>query len=377
MTDLFEAETATTTSLDLRRAQRDQRRRERRWRTLMATAVALVILSLGASVSWSFISAFRSQGPEVADYEGFGQGQVEVVINPGDSGADIAKTLYAAGVVASEKSFLLATYANPEDAQKIAPGYYVLPKQMKAEYALVALLDKDYKREVSITIPEGRGVDFILEKIASVTGASLADVETAAANTAAIGLPAEANGSLEGWLFPSTYKFNPGVQPTDVLSTMVSTTIAKLKAQGVEEKDWLKTLTVASLVEKEAKLDVDRPIIAGVIYNRLNAGQPLELDSTVKYAVGTVTNGEVFTSAEERGIDSPYNTYKVTGLPPGPIASPGEASIEAAVNPDQNDYFFFVTVNLITGETKYAKTYAEHQKNVKELQAWIKANKTS
>jgi UPF0755 protein len=377
MTDLFEADTATTTSLDLRRAQRDQRRRERRWRTLMATAVALVILSLGSSVGWSFVQAFRTQGPEVPDYDGYGQGSVEVVINPGDSGDVIAETLYQAGVVASAKAFRLAAYANPEDAQKIAPGYYVLPKQMKAEYALIALLDKDYKREVSITIPEGRGTEYILDKIAKVTGTSLTDVKLAAANTDAIGLPPEANGSLEGWLFPSTYKFNPGVQPTDVLSTMVSTTVAKLKAQGVPEDEWLKILTVASLVEKEAKLDVDRPKIAGVIYNRLKADQPLELDSTVKYAVGTVTDGEVFTSAEERKIDSPYNTYKVTGLPPGPIAAPGEASIEAAVNPDHNDYFFFVTVNLITGETKYAKTFAEHQKNVKELQAWIKKNKSS
>jgi len=374
MTDLFEADAATTTSLDLRRAQRDQRRRERRWRTLMVTAIALVLFSLGAAVGWSFLEAFKTKGPEVADYEGQGQGAVEVVIEPGDSGAIIANKLYEAGVIASEKAFLLDAAANTADAQKITPGYFVLPKQMKAHFALLALLDTGNKREVSITIPEGKGVTFILDKIAALTGASQAEVQAASANTDAIGLPAEANGSLEGWLFPSTYKFNPGVTPTDVLSTMVATTVAKLKANDVPQDQWLKVLTIASLVEKEAKLDVDRPLIAGVIYNRLNAGMALELDSTVKYAVGTAGNGNAFTSAEDRQSDSPYNTYKVTGLPPGPIASPGEASIKAAANPAVHNYFFFVTVNLLTGETKYAENFAGHQKNVNELKAWMAAN---
>jgi UPF0755 protein len=372
MTDLFEADAATTTSLDLRRAQRDQRRRTRRWRTLMATSVALVLLSLGAAVGWSFIQAFKTKGPEIADYEGQGQGAVEVIIAPGDTGAVIASKLYEAGVIASERAFIVDAAANAADAQKITPGYFVLPKKMKAHFALLALLDTGNKREVSITIPEGFTVVKILDKIAALTGATPADVLAASENADAIGLPAEANGSLEGWLFPSTYKFNPGVSPTDVLSTMVATTVSKLKANDVPQDQWLKILTIASLVEKEAKLDVDRPLIAGVIYNRLNAGMALELDSTVKYAVGA--DGTAFTTAEDRQSDSPYNTYKVTGLPPGPIAAPGEASIVAAANPAQHNYFFFVTVNLLTGETKYAETFAGHQANVKELQAWMKAN---
>lgn len=372
MTDLFEADAATTTSLDLRRAQRDQRRRARRWRTLMATSVALVLLSLGAAVGWSFIQAFKTKGPEIADFEGYGQGQVEVIIAAGDSGSQIAQKLYDAGVIKSTKAFVTDAVANPADAQKITPGYYVLPKQMKAHYALLALLDSDYRREVSITIPEGKTIPFILDKIAALTGAPLEDVQAAAAKTDAIGLPAQANGSLEGWLFPSTYKFNPGVSPTDVLSTMVATTVVKLKANEVPQDQWLTVLTIASLVEKEAKLDVDRPLIAGVIYNRLSAGMALELDSTVKYAVGG--DGTVFTTAEDRQSDSPYNTYKVTGLPPGPIAAPGEASIKAAATPATHNYFFFVTVNLLTGETKYAENFAGHQKNVNELKAWMAAN---
>jgi UPF0755 protein len=372
MTDLFEADAATTTSLDLRRAQRDQRRRVRRWRTLMATAVGLVLFSLGGAVGWSFLQAFQTVGPETLDFEGEGQGAVEVIIEPGDTGAIMAEKLYAAGVVASEEAFTLDWAANEADAQKITPGYYVLPKQMRAHYALLALLDKGNKREVSITIAEGKSLTFILEKIAALTEATPEAVQAAADDFDAIELPAEANGSLEGWLFPSTYKFNPGVTPTEVLSTMVATTVSKLKANDVPQDQWLRILTVASLIEREAGLDVDRPLIAGVIYNRLNAGMALELDSTVKYAVGS--DGTVFTTAADRESDSPYNTYKVTGLPPGPIASPGEASIAAAVAPAAHGYFFFVTVNLTTGETKYAETFAGHQVNVKELQAWVNAN---
>src|SRR5664279_4503241 len=106
MTDLFEADAATTTSLDLRRAQRDQRRRERRWRTLMVTAVALVLLSLGSAVGWSFIQAVKPKANGVADFTGYGQGQVEVIIAQGDLGSDIATKLYESGVVASKTAFL-------------------------------------------------------------------------------------------------------------------------------------------------------------------------------------------------------------------------------------------------------------------------------
>src|SRR5512143_1668673 len=112
MTDLFEADAATTTSLDLRRAQRDQRRRERRLRTLMVTAVALVLLSLGSAVAWNFVQALKPKANDVADYEGQGQGQVEVIIAPGDLGSDIAQKLYDAGVIASKKAFIQDATAN-------------------------------------------------------------------------------------------------------------------------------------------------------------------------------------------------------------------------------------------------------------------------
>ena len=372
MTDLFEAETTTTTSLDLRRVQRLQRRATRHKWALVFIAIGLVLTALAGSVVYNFLTTtFASNSNEVADYEGLGQGTVQVVIETGDTGTDIAATLFAQGVVASEQAFINAAQANPDSAG-IKPGFYFMQREMKAEYALLALLDPNNRDLRKITVPEGKAVDSYYDKIASLTGNTLDEVTAAAEDTDALGLPAEAEGNLEGWLFPSTYQFNPGVTPSDVLREMISTTIKTLDAEGVAPKDRERILTVASLIEKEAKLDVDRPLIAGVIYNRLDRDMKLELDATVKYVA---PSEGPFVSPDDKQVDSPYNTYLNTGLPPGPIAGSGVASIDAAVNPASHDDLFYVTVNLDTGETRYAKTYDEHLKNSQILRQWIDDNK--
>lgn len=370
MTDLFEAESTTTTSLDLRRLQRQKRRAARRKWTAIIVAAAAVLLAIGFSVAYNFVSSFGGgeATDTAADFEGAGQGVVQVVIEQGDSGYDIAQTLYEAGVVASPEAFIAEANSRPDEAQSITPGYYFMQKEMKAEYAMDALLDPANRDELKITIPEGYRVDYYLQSIANLTEYSLEDVEAVAEDTDALGLPAEAEGNLEGWLFPSTYTFTPDVQPAEVLSTMIAQTVKMLDKYDVAPEDGEEILTVASLVEKEARLDEDRPMIAGVIYNRLEIDMPLQLDATIKYL--NPSEG-VFTTEEDRQIDSPYNTYMYKGLPPGPIANPGEASIEAAVNPAEHDYIYYVTVNLETGETLYAETYDEHLKNVDQLQAWI------
>ncbi len=370
MTDLFEAESTTTTSLDMRRLQRQKRRQARRKWTAIISVAAIVLLAIGFSVAYNFVSSFGGGESEdtVADFEGAGQGVVQVVIEQGDSGYDIAQTLYEAGVVAAPESFIEEANSRPDEAQSITPGYYFMQKEMKAEYAMDALLDPANRDELKITIPEGYRVDYYLQSIANLTEYSLEDVEAIAEDTDALGLPAEADGNLEGWLFPSTYTFTPDVQPAEVLSAMIAQTVRILDKYDVPLEDREDVLTVASMVEREARLDEDRPMIAGVIYNRLDIDMPLQLDSTVKYL--NPTEG-VFTTDEDREIDSEYNTYKYAGLPPGPISNPGEASIEAAVSPADHEYIYFVTVNLETGETLYAETYDEHLKNVDQLQAWI------
>lgn len=370
MTDLFE-ETTTTTSLDLRRLQRNQRRLARRKRTAIATAIGVVLFAVGGSVAWSLVHSF-STGDEsvVQDYEGAGQGAVQVIVNPGDTGEDIAQTLYEAGVIASPQAFILEARKN-SDSSRIVPGYYFMQREMKAEFALLALLDPGNRDVLTFTIPEGNVQSVYFQKIADLTDFTFEEVQAAAQDTDALGLPAEANGNLDGWLFPARYEFNPGAHPTDILAEMVATTIRVLDERGVDPKDRHRVLTIASLIEREAKLDEDRPMISGVIYNRLAIDQQLEFDSTVKYI--SPSEG-VFTSDEERAIDSPYNTYRYTGLPPGPIAGPGAASIDAAINPAEHNYTFFVTVNLVTGETAYAETYNQHLKNVEILREWYREN---
>ncbi|PKQ18135.1 MAG: aminodeoxychorismate lyase, partial [Actinobacteria bacterium HGW-Actinobacteria-8] len=200
MTDLFEAEATTTTSLDLRRVQRLQRRSTRRKWALVFIAVGLVLTALGGSVAYNFVTTtFASNSSEIADYEGLGQGTVQVVIEPGDTGTDIAATLYGQGVVASEQAFIDAAKANP-DSSGIKPGFYFMQREMKAEYALLALLDPNNRDLRKITIPEGKSIDYYFDKIASLTGATLDEVTAAAEDTEALGLPAEADGNLEGWL---------------------------------------------------------------------------------------------------------------------------------------------------------------------------------
>ncbi len=370
MTDLFEAEPTSTTSLDMRRLQRRKRRATRRKWTLVATAVGLVVLALGGSIAYNFFQSLGGGEVAIEDFEGTGQGTVQVIIESGDTGAQIAQTLYDAGVVASTEAFIQAYNDNPDSAS-IQAGYYFMQREMSAASAVLQLLDPDYREIRTITVVEGKTLDTYYQKIADLTDYTKEEVAEAAEDTEALGLPEEADGNLEGWLFPSTYSFNPGVTPTDVLSTMVSTTIAVLERNGVSEENWEDTLIVASLVEREARQDKDRAKIAGVIYNRLDLDMMLQLDSTVKYI--SPSEG-VFTSDDERAIDSPYNTYLYTGLPPGPIAGPGEASIQAAIDPANHDYLYFVTVNLTTGKTKYAETYEEHLVNVQQLQEWYAKN---
>ena len=129
-------------------------------------------------------------------------------------------------------------------------------------------------------------------------------------------------------------------------------------------------LTVASILEYEAKADEDYAKVARVLYNRLDDGMPLQLDSTVSYVSGR--KGDVFTTEDERNAESAYNTYQNTGLPPGPIGSPGEKTIEAALNPAEGSWLYFVAVNLETGETVFSNTFAEHNRAVAQLQQYCK-----
>jgi len=219
-------------------------------------------------------------------------------------------------------------------------------------------------------------VDQSVERIAEGIGLPVEDVEAAVADPGAYGVDAR---SLEGWLFPATYTFDPGVTAADVVQTMVDRAVRALDEAGVPEDRRQEILTIASIIEREARFEKDFFKVSRVIQNRLDPSNGetaglLQMDSTVKYGYGTTHDGSVSTTPEQRADDNGWNTYLHPGLPVGPIANPGATAIDAAMNPDDGPWLYFVTVDLSTGETEFTSTYADHQKAVAKWQEWCAAN---
>ena len=347
------------------------------WGRRIVTLLVILALVFGGYFVWTKVSSFIS-GP--ADYSGSGTGSVTVEIPQNSNGQQIADILAEKDVVKSAEAFYQLALKDSR-FQAIQAGYYKVKKQMSAEAAMKALSDKrnivGAPGESRVTIPEGSRVKSITKIIAAKTKISAAAVTKALKDPEAIGLPAVAKGNPEGYLFPATYSVGAKTTATQLLKQMVAKTLSVAKELDIGTRaralglDGEQVLTVASILEYEAKKDSDYPKVARVLYNRLKAGMLLQLDSTVSYASGR--EGDVFTTEGERDSDSPYNTYKAAGLPPGPIGSPGEKTIEAALNPADGDWLYFVAVNLETGETVFSDTKAEHDAAVVKLQEYCRS----
>lgn len=363
---------------DSRRRVREQRRRTRRLRA--AGVVLAVVVALGAVAVWAWptvsdtISGILKTGGADYDEGDATGGTVDVVIPQGANGREIANLLFDADVVASARSFVDVATARPE-ASRIQPGTYRLPLRIPATGALTALLDPAHRLVVSITIPEGFTRTQVIERVAAALGTDVAAVEAAAGDTAAIGLPAEAGGNVEGWLAPATYQFEPADTPVTVLARMVRQQVARLDARSVAPDQRQAVLIKASIVEREVAIEEYFGKVARVMENRLAGGTEtygfLQMDSTVLYGVGKT--GGIPSQADLRN-DNPYNTYLHPGLTPTPIGSPGELAIDSVLAPEEGPWLYFTTVNLDTGETKFATTLAEQQSLIEELRAWRDAN---
>lgn len=356
------------------RRAKAKRRRRRRQRTAVVMVVVLGLVGAGGYLLWDRLGDLAGDlpflGSQAEDYPGPGGEPVQVVIPEGATGGQMGTVLAEADVVASAEAFTRAFAENPA-AAGIQPGTYQLLGQMKASDAVAALV-KNEKVQTDVTIPEGYTVEQIVDRVASVTSITRDELEAALDKPKKIGLPKSADGEAEGWLFPKTYSVQPGDGAVDLLSAMVKQTKTELQDAEVPESDWESTLIEASLVEREGKHDEDRPKIARAIENRLDSDMPLQIDASVAYGLGIA--GTELTRDHTRDPDNPYNTYVHEGLPPGPIANPGAASIEATADPADGDWLFWVTVNLESGETKFASTFGEHQQNVEELRAWEEEN---
>ncbi len=365
------------------RSRRHTKRRQRRRRRKSFVALVLVLAVVGAVGAGIFFGgqAIIDRGRELfgapADYPGPGTGEVIVEIPPGATLTDMGQILQDAGVVASAKAFVNASNDNSRSGQ-IQPGSYTLMSEMKAADVILAMLQAT---EVvgKVAVPEGLRESLTVARIAEEGGFDPAAVQAA---IDAASLPPYAEGDAEGFLFPATYDLTPDSDPTSVVANMMDRFGTASETVGLEAGAAARRLTprqvvtIASIVQREVRNVSDMPMVAEVIYNRLAAkcgaviGTRLQMDSTVHYATNDYSS--VFTSDAARATNSPYNTYVVGGLPPGPIASPGEAALAAALNPSNAGYCYFAAVNLETGETKFATTDAEHAANVAQLQAYCR-----
>ncbi|MGH8827576.1 MAG: endolytic transglycosylase MltG [Jiangellaceae bacterium] len=369
----------------VRTPRRGRRRRKRRRRFGSFLAVVLSLAVVGGVIAGLYFGGTALLGgvgdifADAEDYPGPGTGEVSVTIEAGDSLRAIGSTLADADVVASQAAFVQAAEDNPDSAG-IQPGTYTLAKQMRAADAVTALIESTTVLS-RVTVPEGYRES---QTVARLTEEAEFDAAGLQAAVDAAPLPAFAEGDAEGFLFPATYDITADTTAGSLVATMVSRFGQAAEEVGLEAGAQAagfsprEIVTIASIIQREVNSEQDMTNVSEVIHNRLSGactanGVPsgrLQMDSTVHYAVDDYSS--VFTTDDMRAIDSPYNTYRNAGLPPGPIASPGEAALAAALNPSGGGYCYFSAVNLETGETKFGVTEAEHDANVAELQAFCR-----
>lgn len=359
---------------------RKKRAAKRRRASMIATLVAVLILGAGVVFAWNVGSKFfadkkvdlSTQQADGGDFTGTGTEPVEVTVKDGDGGGAIAATLLENGVIKSKSAFNAAALANP-NSNKIQPGTYLLYKELPAADAINMLLDLKNLAGNRIQVIPGTRESDILQTIKKVTGFTDEQLEAAMKDTEARGLPKVANGNYEGWLADGDYRFSKSETPEEIIEEMVARTVKRLEKLEVPEKKWEETLNVASIVEREGFSKDDFANVASVIYNRLDDGMPLQMDSTVHYFFGG--SADASTTKDQRNDRNEWNTYVHRGLPKTPIASPSEAAISAAVNPPKTNYFYFVAVDPVKKITKFSETYKQHQVYVEEYRQWLKENK--
>jgi peptidoglycan lytic transglycosylase G len=378
MDDLLGQHTATPAGG--RRAQRQRRRGP-------GCLIAVVILALLAGAGyWGVtkgIDKVKDQFSSADDYPGPGGEDVTFEVKPGDSIAEMGRGLKSADIVASVEAFIDAAGDNPQSSS-IQAGYYPLQKQMKASDVVNVLVNPDNIVTTTVAIPEGFTVDQIVARLVKETGFKKGEFDAALKDPQALGLPADAKGNPEGYLFPATYAFGPDEKPADMLHDMVARwqqaaqdndLEAGAEALGYSPHE---IMTIASLIEAEGRGKY-RTKISRVIYNRLEnpdngtTNGLLEIDATVNYALGRDDLGVALTQ-EDLDVDSPYNTRKYPGLPPGPIGSPGDDSIQAALHPADGPWLWYVTVNLKTGETKFTDDYDTFLEYKQELTTYCETS---
>ncbi|MFL6136891.1 MAG: endolytic transglycosylase MltG [Frankiaceae bacterium] len=327
---------------------------------ILVGALVVVLGALGAVVMGGRSLLDRLDGSGPADYVGEGTGTTVVQVHPGDSLTRVGRALEAADVVRSVEAFTAAA-SGDRRATALQPGYYRLHHRMSGAAALALLLAPSSRVSSRVTVPEGATESHVLRLYDTRTPLDLAALRAAVRSPAATPLPPYAHGRAEGFLFPSTYDVDPGVSADGAISAMVAQFAKHADALGLTGGAQqlgmtpYQVVTVASILEKEAGVAADFPKVARVIYNRLAAGMPLQLDSTLNYVLAE--RKAHLTTADLRN-PSAYNTYAHRGLPPTPIDNPGERALAAALHPAPGDWIYFITVDK-AGHSAFTASYQE------------------
>ena len=286
-------------------------------------------------------------------------GEVEIKIKRGKNLSDIANLLAESRIIEDRYGFrVLGTLSRK--SSMLSYGWYELELYQNPRL-VINMLSKGQRMTIRITIPEGLTMDGTLNLLAKKSDINIEKMDSLIKDKDfIISLGLNVN-SLEGYLFPDTYIFYKSEDPEKVIRKMVYNLSSILKPGfwiriNSMRFDSKEILTIASLIEKEAMVDREKPIIASVIYNRLKKGMKLQIDATVLYALG-YSKGRVY--FKDLKVNSPYNTYIHKGLPPGPIANPGYQSILAATHPGRTDYFYYVATGK--GDHIFTKTFKEHK----------------
>jgi len=343
-----------------------------RFRRMLAVVTAVILLLILGAYAWGR----QELGPVRTT-----KSAVHVDIRTGTSTAAIAQALESAGVIQNEWVFRIYLSLS-HTGHLLQAGHYVFPVGLTAEQVVHYLTSGNVtSTAVHITIPEGYTVTQIANRLQQLhictSTAFINEVQHGHFHETFLSQLSHSSKTavkyrLEGYLFPDTYNFTRNESPHRVVDEMLQDFATHVSTPLMTDmqkanRSFTEIITVASIIEKEAKVSSERPIIASVIYNRLNRKPPmkLQMDATIEYILG---HRNVVTDADLK-VKDPYNTYVNEGLPPGPIASPGMASIRAALHPAVTQYLFYVVKNDGSGSDYFASTFAEQQQNITKSQA--------
>lgn len=347
-------------------------KKARRRRRVLALLITLGVFVAAIAIGAQFLKPLLGMD-KVTDYPGPGTGSVNITVAEGSGPKVVATTLVQNGVVADADAFVKEFLS---EGGELSPGEFTFRTQMKNSDAVAVLVNKDASKVMYFALSAGLRINESLEAISKGSGIPLQELNALNQAPGQFGVPAKAK-NLEGFLAPGEYRFALGTPAKDIIQKLVTTTLDELKSQGITDSaKQYDTVTIASIVQAEGG-QADYGNVAGAIYNRLKPNNVetsglIQSDATVTYGLGKKS----FHLTEEEKADksNTYNTYANVGLPAGPIGSPGKTAIDAAAKPTQNEYLYWVTINLDTKETKFSKTLAEHNTYVAQYNAWCQAN---